>query len=351
LIAVSHCVYMWRTLVSSHRSLRSQQPLWDAHYFTSLHLRRYSTRKVTNNSVENDIPPEKRFFSILVAFSVGCSIYLFLYDPRRLQKNETLSLSPSRFLVTQLTSSEESTSSTKLIELAIPPMLLPHRPDNFSPVWSVYVKDDDIQVERPYTPLHGITQDGRMQFWIKKYPHGEVGRWIHSKKTGDKIEIRCPLTTWLWKDNVWDEVVMISGGTGITPFVQLFNTKIVNLQSNLKTRFTLLHSSRTPGELPPPKLLNPLITFAKEQPDRFKFHVFVDSNDGSNTATSIPPFNIGRIDENALQKYVMGVDLSNSWWKNLFGKHQPKEDVSEKKIMFLVCGPEPYVQSLKRTWQ
>jgi hypothetical protein len=49
-----------------------------------------------------------------------------------------------------------------------------------------------------------------MQFWIKKYPHGEVGRWIHSKKVGDDIEIRGPLTTWPWKDDAWDEVVMVS---------------------------------------------------------------------------------------------------------------------------------------------
>ena len=194
---------MWRTLVSRHRSLWLRQHiLWD--------LRPYSTQKFTNNSAENDLSPEKRFFSILIAFGVGCSIYFFLDDPKQVQKSENLSLSPSGFSPAQLTSSEESTSNTKLIELVIPPRFLPQRPDNFDPIWSVYIKDDDIQVERPYTPLHGISHDGRIHFWIKKYPHGEVGRWIHSKKVGDKIEVRGPLQTWLWKDDVWDEVIMVS---------------------------------------------------------------------------------------------------------------------------------------------
>jgi len=197
---------MWN---SFHISFRPQRFLWNAQYSHPLYFRRYATQKAANDSAENDLSPEKRFTSILVAFGVGCSIYLFLDDPRQPQKNEVSSLSPRRFSLAQLTSCEESTSNTKLIELTIPPKLLPQRLDNFSPIWSVYIKDDDIQVERPYTPLQGISH-GRLQFWIKNYPHGEVSRWIHSKKVGDKIEIRCPLTTWTWKDDVWDEVVMVS---------------------------------------------------------------------------------------------------------------------------------------------
>jgi cytochrome-b5 reductase len=125
--------------------------------------------------------------------------------------------------------------------------------------------------------------------------------------------------------------------------VQLFNTKIKNIPPSSKTRFTLLHSSRTPGELPPPELLNPLSTFAKEQPERFKFHVFVDGDDGSKTTSNTPPLNIGRINENALQKYAIDVDLPVSWWRHFFGKTQPKNDLSKRRIIFLVCGPEAYV--------
>ena len=79
----------------------------------------------------------------------------------------------------------------------------------FEPIWSIYVKDDDIQVERPFTPLEGIDSEGRIKLWIKKYEKGEVARWLHSKQVGDKIEIRGPIKTWSWKENEWDEIVMV----------------------------------------------------------------------------------------------------------------------------------------------
>ena len=160
----------------------------------------------TQPTAKADISPEKRFISIVAAFGVGCSIYFFLDDPKKLEQH---TLSPSRFSPALLTSSEDSTPNTKLIELTIPPNLLPKGDHVFAPIWSVFIKDDDIQVERPYTPLYGMSEDGRMKFWIKKYPYGEVGRWIHSKKVGHKIELRGPLTTWGWRDGAWDEVVMV----------------------------------------------------------------------------------------------------------------------------------------------
>ncbi len=166
-------------------------------------IRRYATRPP-----KVDISPEKRFISIVVAFGVGCSIFLFLDDPRKPRETERHTLSSSRFSPALLTSSQNSTPNTKLIELTIPLNLLPQGDHVFAPIWSVFIKDDDIQVERPYTPLYGISEDGRMKFWIKKYLHGEVGRWIHSKEVGNKIELRGPLTTWAWRDE-WDEVVMV----------------------------------------------------------------------------------------------------------------------------------------------
>jgi cytochrome-b5 reductase len=88
-----------------------------------------------------------------------------------------------------------------------------------------------------------------------------------------------------------------------------------------------------------------LTTYAKEQPERFKLQVFVDNDDGSKTAAGTPALNIGKINENDLRKYVMDVDLPVSWWNRFFGKTQREEDVSKKRMMFLVCGPEPYVSS------
>lgn len=123
-------------------------------------------------------------------------------------------MSPNHFTPSTVISSENSGPDTKLITLRVVPHLIPargdHSPTLFAPIWSVYIKDDDIQVERPYTPIQGIDDDGRLIFWVKKYPHGEVGRWLHSKHVGDQVELRGPLTTWAWKEDEWDEVVMVS---------------------------------------------------------------------------------------------------------------------------------------------
>jgi cytochrome-b5 reductase len=94
-----------------------------------------------------------------------------------------------------------------LITLSVQPCLLP--PRDSKPIWSVFIKDDDIQVERPYTPLFPPDDDGRLTFWIKRYPHGEVGQWLHSKGVGDIVHLRGPLKTWQWKEDVWDEIIMV----------------------------------------------------------------------------------------------------------------------------------------------
>ncbi|CAA7260215.1 unnamed protein product [Cyclocybe aegerita] len=282
---------------------------------------------------------------MLLAFSAGFSVYFFLEDPARGAPTlEHASLSPKHFTPTKVISNEDSGSNTKLLELRLPKLLLPKdNPEEiFAPIWSVFIKDDDIQVERPYTPLNGVDDDGRMLFWIKEYPSGEVGRWLHLKKSEDCVEIRGPLKTWMWKEDTWDDVVMISGGTGITPFVQLFNNHISrNPPSN--TRFTLLHSSRTPAELPPPTLLNPLSQFAAKHPDRFRFHVFVDEQDGSKASAIVPPLNTGRISEASLKKCLSTGEESSSWWTRLFSKPQ---EAPPRRILFLVCGPEPNTQRM-----
>lgn len=144
--------------------------------------------------------------------STAVATYFFWPDSSRSAPTYSNALlSPSHFTPVKVTASEQCDNpDTRLITLTVPPQSLPpNTGSTFSPIWSVYVKDDDIQVERPYTPLTGIDKEGRMQFWIKKYPKGEVGRWLHSRQVGDHIEVRGPLKTMPWEDRHWDEVVMV----------------------------------------------------------------------------------------------------------------------------------------------
>lgn len=120
-------------------------------------------------------------------------------------------LSSSRFMPVTITSTEPCTDpNTRLITLRAPRQSIPTPQGGpFDPIYAIFVKDDDLQVERPFTPLEGIDSEGRMKFWIKKYDHSEVGRWLHSKMSGDAIEIRGPVKTWAWQENKWDDVIMV----------------------------------------------------------------------------------------------------------------------------------------------
>jgi hypothetical protein len=68
-------------------------------------------------------------------------------------------------------------------------------------------------VERPFTPLHGVAEDGTIQLWVKRYEGGEVGRWLHARQPGEVLDIRGPMETLRWPyppGKQWDHVVLVS---------------------------------------------------------------------------------------------------------------------------------------------
>ncbi|KAK2466478.1 hypothetical protein APHAL10511_002120 [Amanita phalloides] len=290
--------------------------------------------------------------ALLTAFACTASAYLFLPSTQSRAAPEQLSV--QHFTPSTVIASEDASQDTKLITLRVNPALIPTRllrhSVSASRIYSVFVKDSDIQVERPYTPLECADMEGRMKFWVKKYEKGEVGRWLHARKVGDVVELRGPELTWDWSwrpsDDEWDEVVMISGGTGITPFYQFLHSIFAYPSKDKRlTRYTLLHGSRTPADLPPPAILDPLTQFASERPDIFKMHFFVDSmSTGSTHAVAYPSsLEVGRIGRAAIERGLGPSSDNRSWWSSLWKK---REETLQKRILFLVCGPEPMINAI-----
>ncbi|TFK92209.1 ferredoxin reductase-like protein [Polyporus arcularius HHB13444] len=283
---------------------------------------------------------------------VVASYFLWPDSSRAAPTKENALLSPTHFTPVTVTSTEPCPdTNTRLMTLTAPQQSIPSLEEAaFEPIWSIYIKDDDIQVERPFTPLEGMDSEGRMKFWVKRYEKGEVGRWLHSKKPGDKIEIRGPLKTWPWREDEWDEVIMISGGTGITPFCQLIHKELLSQPSpNTKTRFTLLHSSRRPTELPPSEMLKPLIDYSQAHPDKLRLSLFVDAPDGSShPAVPSSSLTVGRIGKAAIER-ATGSE-KRTWWQRVLGLGASTEtrvqDSGRGKVMFLVCGPDPMVSAI-----
>lgn len=178
--------------------------------------RRNRAQKLYRSSLAvHDAPRSRRPSSIVygaLATAGLASAYFFWPDASRAAPTyDSAILSPVHFTPTTLVACEACPDTeTRLLTLKLPPQSIPSREENtFAPIWSVFIKDDDIQVERPYTPLEGIDEEGCMKLWIKRYPKGEVGRWLHSKNVNDKIEIRGPVKTWPWQEDQWDEVIMV----------------------------------------------------------------------------------------------------------------------------------------------
>lgn len=97
-----------------------------------------------------------------------------------------------------------------IVHLGIPTRSLPKDESYLTnAIHHIYIKDDDMQIERPYTPINGVGVDGKMTFWIKKYPGGEVSNWISRLQKNRNIEVRGPVQQWDWRSGSWDEIVMV----------------------------------------------------------------------------------------------------------------------------------------------
>ena len=112
-----------------------------------------------------------------------------------------------------------------------------------------------------------------------------------------------------------------------------------------KTRFTLLHGSRSPKDLPPPAILGPLTSIAQDDPSRLRLKFFVDEK--ASTSDSPYDLNVGRIDRKAVED-VLEIRRPLMWDKLLWRKPDPKGVAGEsRKVLFLVCGPDPWVLCVK----
>ena len=65
-------------------------------------------------------------------------------------------------------------------------------------IYSYYIKEPTLQVERAYTPLLMLARTDRssLTFLIKRYVDGEVSRYLHRLRPGTTVSIRGPEVTW-----------------------------------------------------------------------------------------------------------------------------------------------------------
>lgn len=114
-------------------------------------------------------------------------------------------------------------------------------------IWSVEIKQPQLQIARSYTPLpppalsdaqpyrEGISNDcevdfTELRFLIRHETHGEVSGYLHSLPIGAFVYARGPHVEFELLDDL-DEVLFIAGGTGISPALQVAHSFLKRRES------------------------------------------------------------------------------------------------------------------------
>lgn len=168
--------------------------------------------------VPDESKPWKRHIPALAAvLGVAWAMYAYKYFLSGDKTSSDKLLEPDKFTPFKITYKEDISEDLQLIELS-PNYeqyrnLLKSKESNMwngKKLWSVEIKQPEIQVVRRYTPLpmyymQGLEgkallrllggqeeDEGRMVLLIKKYKDGEVGRWLHRLPVGSTVELRGP---------------------------------------------------------------------------------------------------------------------------------------------------------------
>ncbi|KAI8851509.1 hypothetical protein BC829DRAFT_427269 [Chytridium lagenaria] len=177
--------------------------------------------------------------------------------------------------------------------------------------------DESCQIARPYTPItYGANH---FDLLVKLYKDGSISQLIHGLKVGETVPMRGPIQTLEYKPAGGD-LIMIGGGTGITPLYQMIKSIIKDPSDS--SRITLIYGSKTEDDV---LLRRELDILEATSRDRLKvFHVI---EKGSEKPSSSWVFRTGCIDKNVLDEVFFQVkDRSNA--------------------QIFVCGPDNMVKAL-----
>jgi len=135
-----------------------------------------------------------------VTVSIVATVYF--YYPASSQK--PVPLSSAHFTPLILKAKEKVNATSTIFTFAVPSNQRPNEVSDSmkGPIWSLYVRQPEIQIQRPYTPLDvaplfaSDSQEGELKFLVKRYDDGEVSKWLHRRKEGEEVDFRGPVSTW-----------------------------------------------------------------------------------------------------------------------------------------------------------
>jgi ferredoxin-NADP reductase len=195
-------------------------------------------------------------------------------------------------------------------------------------------KPDWKDKKNPFT-FTGLNEDPYVQFTIKGYPdHHGVTQQLHQLQPGDTVFLH----------DVWGAIeyhgpgVFLAGGAGITPFLAIFR----QLHKDHKAAGnTLYFSNKTKDDIIEHQELIDILGVAAN---------FILTNDnteatGEHSSTGRRPI----ISEPSDRGYIPSTPRSEGYLHTRINKTFLKEQISDFKQPFYICGPDAMVAELNNT--
>ncbi|KAF4849125.1 Cytochrome c mitochondrial import factor CYC2 [Colletotrichum siamense] len=171
-----------------------------------------------------------RTIPVLLALAVAGfawdSQWLFPASAPSSDPSEATILANGRKFIPFTVTSKDPVSPTSFILTLKPPHTGPAPLSSLWDVfdlWCVEVKQPQIQVAREYTPLPGAAGDDALRLYVRALRGGEVSTYLSRLLPGDSVEIRGPHGEFDLRSRLGEaggRVVFLAGGTGVASALQ-----------------------------------------------------------------------------------------------------------------------------------
>lgn len=175
---------------------------------------------------------------------------------------------------------------------------------------------NEKEVIRSYTPISSDDDKGYFDLLIKTYPTGNISKVVGELKIGDSIKVRGPKGNFNYTPGMVQSLVMVAGGTGITPMYQILTAIAKN--PNDYTKVDLIFANVNPDD----------ILMKKELED---------------IAATHDNINVYFVLNNPPEDWIGGVGFVSV---EILKKFCPAVPSNDTKL--LICGPPPMVSAIKK---
>ncbi|KAJ5164001.1 Riboflavin synthase-like beta-barrel [Penicillium coprophilum] len=132
------------------------------------------------------------------------------------------------------------------------------------------------EVVRSYTPISSDNEAGYFDLLVKAYPQGNISKYLTELKIGDNMKVRGPKGAMVYTPNMCRHIGMISGGTGITPMLQVIKAIIRNRPrngGNDTTKVDLIFANVNPEDI----LLKDQLEALEKEDDGFRVYYVLNN--------------------------------------------------------------------------